>query len=116
MPSPTRLLLAVLGALVCCLSCAHVALADEVQANRKGTVRPIAPGVAETLAEISDPAEIDRLVGLCQQSRSGSATAVFRNMLQQLSSDRKAAKSPGKSPKTDGGTHSVRQLLEEHDA
>ena len=75
----------------------------------------LAPGVAETLAEISDPTEIDRLTGLCQQGRSGSATAVFRNMLQQLSSDRKSTKPAAKSPETSGGAPSVREMLEEHD-
>ncbi|MBN2130429.1 MAG: flagellar biosynthetic protein FliO [Sedimentisphaerales bacterium] len=39
---------------------------------------------AETLTEITDPAEVDRLAGLCQQARPGSATAAFRNVLQQF--------------------------------
>lgn len=76
----------------------------------------LAPGVAETLAEISDPAEIDRLVGLCQQSRSGSATAAFRNMLKQISSDRKSTKPAGTLPETSDDPRSVREMLEEHDA
>ena len=75
----------------------------------------LAPGVAETLAEISDPEEIDRLVGLCQQSRSGSATAIFRNMLQQISSDRKSKSPADSSPKTDPPARSVQDMLEEHD-
>jgi flagellar biogenesis protein FliO len=78
----------------------------------------LAPGVAETLAEISDPTEIDRLTGLCQQSRSGSATAVFRNMLQQISSDRKPTKpaetKPAESMPDASGARSVRDMLEEH--
>ncbi len=36
----------------------------------------------ETLTEISDPAEIDRLVGLCRQTRSGGTAATFRQALR----------------------------------
>ena len=80
----------------------------------------MAPGVAETLAEISDPTEVDRLVGLCQQNRSGSATAVFRNILQQISTNRKptvkAADGPvGASQEASSGARTVRDMLEEHD-
>jgi flagellar biogenesis protein FliO len=39
---------------------------------------------AETLAEITDPPEVDRLAGLCRQAQPGSATATFRHVLQQL--------------------------------
>ena len=38
---------------------------------------------AETLTEISDPAEVERLVGLCRQSRSGGRAATFRQALRQ---------------------------------
>ncbi len=37
----------------------------------------------ETLTEISDPAEVDRLVGLCRQTRSGGTAASFRQALRQ---------------------------------
>ncbi len=37
---------------------------------------------AKTLTEISDPAEVDRLVGLCRPTRSGG-TASFRQALRQ---------------------------------
>ena len=37
---------------------------------------------AKTLTEISDPAEVERLVGLCRQTRSGG-TASFRQALRQ---------------------------------
>ena len=36
---------------------------------------------AETLTEITDPVEIDRLAGICQQNRSDSITASFREIL-----------------------------------
>ena len=38
----------------------------------------VSPDGAETLAEISDPAEVDRLAGLCQQTQTNSATHAFR--------------------------------------
>jgi flagellar biogenesis protein FliO len=38
----------------------------------------------ETLTEITEGAEVDRLAGLCQQTRSDSATSVFRNVLHQV--------------------------------
>jgi flagellar biogenesis protein FliO len=44
----------------------------------------LAQGVAETLTEITDPLEVDRLVGLCQQSHPQSTTASFRQILQQF--------------------------------
>ena len=38
----------------------------------------------ETLAELTDGPEIDRIVGLCQQGRADSITASFRDVLSQL--------------------------------
>jgi flagellar biogenesis protein FliO len=44
----------------------------------------VTPAGAETLTEITDPAEVDRLAGLCQQARPNSATAAFRQVFQQF--------------------------------
>ena len=44
----------------------------------------VTPTGAETLTEITDPMEVDRLAGLCQQAQPGSATAAFRKVLQQF--------------------------------
>jgi flagellar biogenesis protein FliO len=38
----------------------------------------------ETLTEITDPPEVDRLAGLCQQARPDSASKVFRQVFQQF--------------------------------
>lgn len=38
----------------------------------------------ETLTEITDPIEVDRLAGLCEQNRSGSSTTAFRQVLQTM--------------------------------
>jgi flagellar biogenesis protein FliO len=43
----------------------------------------VTAGAAETLTEISDPAEVERLVGLCRQTRSGGSPATFRQALRQ---------------------------------
>ena len=48
----------------------------------------ITPEGAETLTEITDPDEVDRLAGLCRQTQPGSATATFRQMFHQFSTDR----------------------------
>jgi flagellar biogenesis protein FliO len=38
---------------------------------------------AETLTEIADPAEVDRLLGLCRQTRAGGSPATFRQAMRQ---------------------------------
>lgn len=40
-------------------------------------------GDARTISEITDPLEVDRLVGLCEGSRPGSSSASFRELLSQ---------------------------------
>lgn len=42
---------------------------------------------AEPLAEITDPAEVDRLTNLCRQSRPNVATTAFRQMFGQKGKD-----------------------------
>jgi flagellar biogenesis protein FliO len=41
---------------------------------------------AETLTEITDSAEVDRLAGLCRQAHPNSATAAFRQVFGQFAS------------------------------
>lgn len=48
----------------------------------------LTPGGAETLSEITDAAEVDRLAGICQQSQSNSATNAFRQVFRQFAEDR----------------------------
>ena len=45
------------------------------------------PSGVETLTEITDPDEVNRLAGLCRQAQPGSATAAFRQVLQQFGGD-----------------------------
>jgi flagellar biogenesis protein FliO len=64
---------------------------QQVQLLRLGSklllVSATASGV-ETLAEISDPAEVERLLDLCRPNRSQGALATFRRVLEQTSSQR----------------------------
>jgi len=58
---------------------------------------------ADTLTEITDPVEVDRLSGLCRQAQSGSISDTFRQVLAQASSEpatsprdgRRQARRPG---------------------
>ncbi|MGW8257347.1 MAG: FliO/MopB family protein, partial [Thermoguttaceae bacterium] len=48
----------------------------------------VTPAGTETLTEITDPMEVDRLAGLCRQSNPHSATAAFRQIFEQLAPKR----------------------------
>ena len=51
----------------------------------------VTPDAAETLAEITDPFEVDRIAGLCEQSRPNSSSATFRRVFQQFSHEGKGS-------------------------
>jgi len=57
----------------------------------------VMPGGVEPLAEITEPAEVDRICGLCQANQPDSATAVFRNVLHQLSREPATGKRRGRA-------------------
>jgi len=42
---------------------------------------------ADTLTEITDPEEVDRLAGLCRQGQAGSISETFRQVLAQATSE-----------------------------
>ena len=71
----------------------------------------ITAGSTETLTEVTDPLEVDRLAGICYQANPKSATTAFRQIFQQL-----APKSGG-SPEIDApepaGTRRKRYRWEE---
>ena len=48
----------------------------------------------ETLTEVTDPPEVDRLLGLCEQTKPNSATATFRTVFGQLAGDQSAPAPP----------------------
>ena len=47
----------------------------------------ISPSGAQTLAEITDPVEVEHLAALCQRGKPDSATASFNRVLNQLASE-----------------------------
>jgi flagellar biogenesis protein FliO len=50
----------------------------------------LAAGCAETLTEITDPMEVDRLAGLCRQAHPHSASLSFRQILDQFGREKPA--------------------------
>jgi flagellar biogenesis protein FliO len=50
----------------------------------------------ETLTEITDPLEVDRLSGICQQMRPHGVTASFRQVFQQFENDPPALDFPSR--------------------
>lgn len=59
-----------------------------IRCGNKLLLVSIMQGSTETLTEITEPAEVDRLAGLCRQAHPQSATASFRHVLQQFSRDK----------------------------
>ena len=57
----------------------------------------VTPDGAETLTEITDPMEVDRLAGLCRQSVSGSSTQAFRQVFQQFATEPQPAEATGQA-------------------
>jgi len=57
----------------------------------------LSPAGAETLTEITDPVEVDRVAGLCRQTQPGSATAVFRQVFEQFAPRRPSAREVGRT-------------------
>ena len=79
----------------------------------------------ETLTEIVDPVEVDRLAGLCRQTQPGSATEAFRQVFQQFAPQRPDsgrlsrlfAPSGREDPVVDGnGGHTPAKGMEHHNA
>jgi flagellar biogenesis protein FliO len=59
-----------------------------VRVGKKLLLLSVTQTGAETLTEITDPAEIDRLAGICQQHQPGSITASFREVFAQMGNSR----------------------------
>ncbi|MDX1964589.1 MAG: hypothetical protein SFX18_15665, partial [Pirellulales bacterium] len=55
------------------------------------------PGHVETLAEVTDPEEVDRLTGICYQTHPYSATRNFQQTMQQFTSEKPAPRRSAKS-------------------
>jgi flagellar biogenesis protein FliO len=59
-----------------------------IRVGKKLILLTVTPGEARTLTEITDPAEVDRLAGLCQQRQPGSITTTFRHVLAHCAGER----------------------------
>ncbi len=55
-----------------------------LRCGKKLILVSVTPAGAETLTEITDSIEVDRLSGICEQSRPSSATAAFRQVFGQF--------------------------------
>lgn len=62
-----------------------------IRCGNKILLVSVTPSGAETLTEITDPVEVDRLAGICYQSRPFSASANFRQLLQGFATERPAS-------------------------
>ncbi len=62
-----------------------------IRLGNKLVLLSVAPTGVETLSEVTDPEEVDRLAALCQRVRPGSATAVFRQVFQQFTKEHRFA-------------------------
>jgi flagellar biogenesis protein FliO len=60
-------------------------VAQLLRVGNKLVLVSLTPAGAETLTEITDPAEVDRLVGLCHQSDPHSTTKAFEHVFRQMS-------------------------------
>ena len=58
--------------------------AQLLRVGNKLVLVSVTPAGAETLAEVSDPAEVDRLLGICQQLDPKSTTREFEAVFRQL--------------------------------
>ena len=61
--------------------------AELVHVGNKLVLLSVTPNGVEPLVEVTDAAEIDRLLGLCQQRRAGSTTAEFEQVFRQLAEE-----------------------------
>jgi len=58
-----------------------------IRCGNKILLVSVSPSGAETLTEITDPVEIDRLAGICYSTRPQSATTNFRHLLQNFGTE-----------------------------
>ena len=59
--------------------------ADLLRVGNKLVLIALTPTGAQTLTEVTDPVEVDRLVGLCRQSDPHSTTKAFEQVFRQMS-------------------------------
>jgi len=60
-------------------------IAELLRVGNKLVLVAITPTGAETITEVTDPVEVDRLMGICQQNDRFSTTKAFEQVFQQMS-------------------------------
>lgn len=63
---------------------------------------------ADTLTEITDPVEVDRLAGLCRQSQAGSISDTFRHVLAQATTEPAPSASASRAARRTGSMEPYR--------
>ncbi|MEX0936802.1 MAG: flagellar biosynthetic protein FliO [Pirellulales bacterium] len=79
-----------------------------VRLGNKLVLVSISSAGIEALSEITDPAEVDRLAGICEQSRPTSSSQAFRGVLQSF-----ARETSGTDPRSAGQFDGLRSLSRE---
>jgi flagellar biogenesis protein FliO len=72
--------------------------AQLLRVGNKLVLVSLTPSGAETLTEVVDPAEVDRLLGLCQQADPHSTTKAFEQVFRQMSRERTVGGFLGSEP------------------
>jgi len=70
-----------------------------VRCGNKLLLLSVSSGAVETLTEITDPEEVDRIAGLCRTAHPQSATATFKHVLQQFGQPDGGVGGQGKGPR-----------------
>jgi flagellar biogenesis protein FliO len=83
--------------------------AQLIRIGNKLVLLSVTPEGAKPLAEVTDPVEVDRLLGLCMQSTDTSATREFQDVMNQLSREYPSAES--RSGRSGDRTHGSESYL-----
>jgi flagellar biogenesis protein FliO len=76
-----------------------------VRFGNKLVLLTLSPSGAESLAEIDDPVEVERVLGICQEMQQGSITESFRQVFSQVANEPAQEGFAGR----EGGRHSLRE-------
>jgi flagellar biogenesis protein FliO len=87
-----------------------------VRCGHKLLLVAVSAAGADTLTEITDAAEVDRLCGLCHQHHPHSTTTAFRNILDQFGGDKGTVRDAALARTRSGRKTRLAGASEEHDA
>lgn len=87
--------------------------AQLLRVGNKLVLVSVTPDGTEPLAEVTDPCEVDRLLGLCQQTRDNSTTADFQDVLERLSREHAPLGFLGAEASATAGGHAAGSYLDQ---